>query len=508
MLGACSSEPTDQQQDSASFVPSASSVPTVLILDGSGSMTETDAPGPRIDAAKTAARALVEALPDASTIALQTYGITTGSAPEDKADGCRDVTLLLSLRPLDREAMNTAIASIAPSGYTPISLALQTAADQLPADDTAQAIVLVSDGEETCDTPPCDTATQLKQARPGLTISTVGFKVDGAAAEQLRCIAELTGGIYVQAANADQLAARLMATQNIDQANTSLSSTGLGGIDLGTPIADIRATHPGFPQASDTGTTTVTWIDCDFTFIDGVLNAIAPRNGGRTIDGVTRGTDIQVMADLYGEPVSVDAATNTVIYRADGTDRDSKAAYRVRVNDFAESAGRVYGRVGTIVLCLCAPQQAGSWTDPVVIVTPGSVGSAKLGMSQVEVERAAGVKFVMPCTQCDATPTAALPEGFPYYEYGYNGLNVVLGPDDQVVQVVQTAEGFRLGGTVEDLLRTYGNRLAPYEALGMHNVRGYVLEGDGGYLLFNTLSGYRPDQSGNRVYEFRVQQNI
>ncbi|WP_420086583.1 vWA domain-containing protein, partial [Mycolicibacterium insubricum] len=82
--------------------------------------------------------------------------------------------------------MGSAIDAITPSGYTPISLALQTGADALPDGDTA--IVLVSDGEDTCDTPPCDTATNLKKTHPGLTISTVGFKVDGAAADQLRCI--------------------------------------------------------------------------------------------------------------------------------------------------------------------------------------------------------------------------------------------------------------------------------------------------------------------------------
>ncbi|UXA19081.1 VWA domain-containing protein [Mycobacterium sp. SMC-4] len=368
--------------------PSASSVPTVLILDGSGSMTETDAPGPRIDAAKTAARALVEALPDTSTIALQTYGITTGSAPEDKADGCRDVTLLLSLRPLDREAMNTAIASIAPSGYTPISLALQTAADQLPADDTAQAIVLVSDGEETCDTPPCDTATQLKQARPGLTISTVGFKVDGAAAEQLRCIAELTGGIYVQAANADQLAARLMATQNIDQANTSLSSTGLGGIDLGTPITEIRDRYPDFPAASNSGTTTVTWIDCDFTFIDGTLNAIAPREGGRTIDGVTIGDSVTKATALYGDPLSTttdNRDTTTVIFDADPT---TDNAYQMTIEGFTDTGATLTGTITSIILCRCKPQANTSPTRPAGVseatvlnmtFPPGTCGSETRG---------------------------------------------------------------------------------------------------------------------------------
>lgn len=334
----------------------ASSVPTVLILDGSGSMTQADAPGPRIEAAKAAAHGLITALPDDSTIAVHTYGTTTGSAPEDKPAGCRDVTSLIPLGPLDRSAVTTAIDSIVPSGYTPISLALQTAADQLPSDGSPEAIVLVSDGEETCDTPPCDTAARLKQSHPGLTISTVGFRVDGPAAEQLRCIAETTGGIFVQAANADQLAARLLATQNIDQANTSLSSTGLGGVYLGDSIGDIRTKHPDFPDASVSGSVTVIWRDCDFSFTEGTLTSISPRNGGRTIDGITRGTPITKAVELYGKPLSVrpgNGTTTIVIFDADpATDH----AYTMTVEGYAESGGTVSGTITTIILCRCKPR--------------------------------------------------------------------------------------------------------------------------------------------------------
>ncbi|MGV0715518.1 VWA domain-containing protein [Mycolicibacterium sp. XJ662] len=353
--------------------PAPSSVPTVLILDGSGSMTEADAPGPRIDAAKSAAHGLIDALPDASTIALQTYGTTTGSAEADKQAGCRDVTVLLPLGPMNRDTMNDAIDSITPSGYTPISLALQTAADQLPADDTPQAIVLVSDGEETCDTPPCDTAAQIKQSHPGLTISTIGFKVDGPAADQLRCIADATGGIYVQAANADQLAARLLATQNIDEANKSLSGTGRGGIDLGASIGDIRSQHPGFPEITDTEAVTINWIDCDYTFTNGTLESIAPHNGGRTIDGISVGDDITKAIDIYGKPLSAtpnNDGTSTVIFDADP---NTVNAYRMTVEGYSAAGGVFTGSIRNIVLCRCKPPKGPSRPAGVTDLTIGNM---------------------------------------------------------------------------------------------------------------------------------------
>ena len=159
--------------------PLTVSVPTVLILDASGSMNQADAPGPRIEAAKTAALALIDALPDNATLGLETYGTSTGSSPAERDTGCHDVRTLIPLGPLHRDAMHTTIAGLTASGYTPISLALQHAGGQLPADNSEQAIVLVSDGEDTCNSDPCQTAAQLKIAHPNLTISTIGFIVAG-----------------------------------------------------------------------------------------------------------------------------------------------------------------------------------------------------------------------------------------------------------------------------------------------------------------------------------------
>ncbi len=330
-------------------------------------MTQADAPGSRIDAAKAAAHGLIDALPDPSMIALETYGTTTGSAEADKAAGCRDVTSLIPLGPLNRAVIGKAIDGIVPSGYTPLSLALQSAADQLPADTTPQAVVLVSDGEDTCDTPPCDTAAQLKKSHPGLTISTVGFKVDGPAADQLRCIADATGGLFVQAANSDQLAARLLATQNLDEAAASLTNTGAFGIRLGTTLADIRAQHPDFPAADQTGAVTVVWRDCDFGFVDGMVDFIRPHNGGRTIDGLAAGASVAEAGQLYGAPLATAQSGNTtsVIFDADP---NADTAYRMDVASFADTNGTLSGTITSITLCRCKPRPSAATSGPEQIV--------------------------------------------------------------------------------------------------------------------------------------------
>lgn len=364
---ACSTDRTAPQSTSTK-APEMNPAPTVLILDGSGSMTQADAPGPRMDAAKAAAHSLVAALPDGALVALETYGTSTGSADSDKAAGCRDVTTLLPLGPLDRATFGAALDRIVPSGYTPISMALETAVNQLPNDGKPQAVVLVSDGEDTCDTPPCDTAARIKQSHPGLTISTVGFKVDGSAADQLRCIADATGGLFVQAGNANQLAARLQATQNLDEANRSLSASGSQGIDLGATIADIRTKHPDFPEAGTSGSVVVVWHDCDFGFVDGVLDSIRPHDGGRTIDGITVGSPVTKAADLYGKPLETSAnsdGTTSVVFDADPA---TSAAYKMAVEGFTSQNGSLSGTVKTVVLCRCKPPGAAASPGPEQIV--------------------------------------------------------------------------------------------------------------------------------------------
>lgn len=338
--------------------PASVSVPTVLILDASGSMNQADAPGPRIDAAKTAARGLVDALPDDATVGLETYGMGTGSTESEHDAGCQDVQRVIALGPLNRDEMRAHVDGLNASGYTPIGLALDRAAAQLPADDSAQAIVLVSDGEDTCDSAPCDRASQIKHTHPQLVISTVGFKTDGPASDQLKCIAAATGGIFVQAANASQLAARLIATQDPGQAQTALTSNGIGDIELGANVADIRTKHSDFPDAGTTGRITVVWRDCDYDFTDGTLDAIRPRNGGRTIDGLTVGSPLSKATELYGGPLSTtpnSGGTTTVTYDADP---NTDAAYQMVIDGYT-SAGTnnpSNGTVETIVLCRCKPQ--------------------------------------------------------------------------------------------------------------------------------------------------------
>jgi Ca-activated chloride channel family protein len=182
----------------------------LIILDASGSMNNVDEDGiPFIDKAKDAVLELIDALPEGMQVGLRVYGHREPNT--DPVRGCQDTELVAPVTPLDRGTIRDAVQGIDASGFTPIGLALREAAADLP-ESGPRSIVLISDGEDTCAPPdPCQVAEELYGDLFDVRIESVGFLIDtGSAAEQqLRCIAESTGGTYTTVGSANALAARL-----------------------------------------------------------------------------------------------------------------------------------------------------------------------------------------------------------------------------------------------------------------------------------------------------------
>lgn len=275
--------------------------PLAVVLDSSGSMALEDAPGPRIDAARGAVRTLLDALPEDSRLGLVTYG--ADSREEDGPDSCGDISVAVDLGPVDRTGVEGAVDALTPGGWTPIGRALETAAGLLPADGSDQQIVLVSDGESTCEPPPCEVARRVAGERPGLTISAIGFRSD---AEELSCIATAGRGLYVTADNAPQLAARLAALGDLEGAESALTPRSVHGIEVGASLAAIREAFPDFPETGERSPDGERhhWRETEWTFLDGLLVGVAPADGRPTIDGVTVGTAVARLLELYGDPVA------------------------------------------------------------------------------------------------------------------------------------------------------------------------------------------------------------
>lgn len=177
--------------------------PVMVVLDTSGSM-ETEvafraASGTRLDVAKSAVLGTVDALPDQQIFGLMTY---PGGAT---VDGCEPGQILDELGLLDRAATVRAVRGMTADGGTPTGPALLRAADALQAAGHARAtIVLVSDGESNCGPPPCEVVRGLTRDYV-VTVNTVGFQSDDVNEEELTCIADATGGLYIRADDQDEL---------------------------------------------------------------------------------------------------------------------------------------------------------------------------------------------------------------------------------------------------------------------------------------------------------------
>lgn len=205
----------------------------LIVLDASGSMA---APGPGgvrlIDQARGAVGSTVSALPAGAQVGLRVYGSQVSSDEAQKVPGCQDSKLLVPVGPLNVGAMNAAVQTVQPNGWTPIGLALQQGAKDLPTTGP-RTIILVSDGLDTCAPPdPCDVAKQLNANGVPVKVEAIGFNLPAgdAARGQMQCIAGATGGEYRDAADAGQLASALQtssqrALRGFNAAGTATAGT-------------------------------------------------------------------------------------------------------------------------------------------------------------------------------------------------------------------------------------------------------------------------------------------
>jgi hypothetical protein len=93
-----------------------------------------------------------------------------------------------------------------PTGWTPISLALQRAGEELQAGENVRnVIIMVTDGEETCEGDPCTVSQALAQGDTQVRIDVVGFGLAPEVADTLRCISDNSGGRYVDSQDGTSL---------------------------------------------------------------------------------------------------------------------------------------------------------------------------------------------------------------------------------------------------------------------------------------------------------------
>lgn len=209
--------------------PAAQAAPKVeLVLDVSGSMRAKDIDGEsRMSAAKQAFDDVLDSVPQGVQLGIRTLGADYPG--DNRKTGCKDTRQLYPVGPLDRTEAKAAVATLAPTGWTPIGPALLKAADDLQGGDGTRRLVLITDGEDTCaPLNPCDVARDIAAKGIHLVIDTLGLIPDSSTRNQLTCIAEATGGTYTAVRHKQQLATKVkqLVGRSTDTAVTPVAAQG------------------------------------------------------------------------------------------------------------------------------------------------------------------------------------------------------------------------------------------------------------------------------------------
>nr|WP_070958882.1 vWA domain-containing protein [Hyphomonas sp. Mor2] len=177
----------------------------ILVLDGSGSMWGQIEGEAKITIARSVVGQVIDDLPGDQRLGLVAYG-------HNRKGDCSDIEEVVTVG-TDRDAVRSAVNAINPKGKTPLSASVQFAAEQLRYTENKATVILVSDGRETCDLDPCAVGNALEQAGVDFTAHVIGFDVvEQADQEQLQCLADNTGGTYLNASSAEELSSALEQT--------------------------------------------------------------------------------------------------------------------------------------------------------------------------------------------------------------------------------------------------------------------------------------------------------
>lgn len=193
----------------------------MIVFDASGSMASMGYNGlsqPRIVDARAAMRRALPQISPFRKLGLIVYG----PGPND---ACSNIDVRMTPTPDAAARIIAEVERIEPDGDTPLTRAVEDAAEVLLYKEKPGVVVLVTDGRETCGGETCQLAAKLAASGPGLVVHVIGFKVrdqsfkwpnsgkweadgeqEGDSIQSVaRCLADRTGGAYVSAESTDAL---------------------------------------------------------------------------------------------------------------------------------------------------------------------------------------------------------------------------------------------------------------------------------------------------------------
>jgi Mg-chelatase subunit ChlD len=174
-----------------------------IVIDASGSMRGKLGDQSKMEIAQEITSDALDWLPSDLVLSLRAYG----HRQEREAHDCSDTELLVSAGTGNREEIRRAIEELEPRGHTPLGYVLEQVARDQGSFAGERAVVLVTDGIESCGGDAPAAARALQSAGP-VPVHVIGFGLGNAAAEDLaslRAIAGASGGVFITAGSPGQL---------------------------------------------------------------------------------------------------------------------------------------------------------------------------------------------------------------------------------------------------------------------------------------------------------------
>lgn len=177
----------------------------IIVLDASGSMWGQIEGTPKLQIARETLREVLQSVPGDLELGLIAYG-------HREKGNCADIEVIVEPGPGTGSAIADAADSMRFLGMTPLSAAVRQAAETLRYGEEKATVVLITDGIETCNADPCALGAELEDTGVDFTAHVVGFGLSEEEGRQVACLAENTGGRYIEAGDAASLSEALVET--------------------------------------------------------------------------------------------------------------------------------------------------------------------------------------------------------------------------------------------------------------------------------------------------------
>lgn len=184
----------------------------MIVFDASGSMTGMGFGERTVRRIEQVQRALADVLPEVAP--MRNLGLIVFGPGRHHA--CENVELRLRPAPNAAARIMSEVNDLQPYGQTPLTDAVDAAAEVLDFRKRPAVIVLLTDGEETCRGKPCALARELTGQGYDVTVHVIGYMLrfasEPSSGQFARCLSENTGGMFISTETTEEFVEVLRRT--------------------------------------------------------------------------------------------------------------------------------------------------------------------------------------------------------------------------------------------------------------------------------------------------------